>query len=69
MKNIVPNNIGEAIFTFKKYCESFQNCEGCPLYSTKHNKCFFVEFGAPCDSWFNLKREVLYSLGDDSEDE
>lgn len=63
MKNIVPNNIGEAIFTIKKYCESFQTCEGCPLYSTKHNECFFY------DSWFNLEREVLYSLGDDSKDE
>lgn len=68
MKNIVPNNIGEAIFTIKKYCESFQDCEGCPLYSTKHNECFF-ESGTPYDSWFNLKREVLYLLGDDSKDE
>lgn len=68
MKNIVPNNIGEAIFTIKKYCESFQDCEGCPLYSTKRNGCFF-ESGTPYDSWFNLKREVLYLLGDDSKDE
>lgn len=43
MKNIVPNNIGEAIFTIKKYCESFQNCEGCPLYSIKYNECFFYD--------------------------
>ena len=35
MKNIVPNNIGEAIFTIKKYCESFQDCEGC--HSTQLN--------------------------------
>lgn len=68
MKNIVPNNIGEAIFAIKKYCESFQDCERCPLYSTKHNECFFGS-SAPYDSWFSLKREVLYSLGDDSKDE